>query len=133
MDKKTIVSIGIVLVGVIGAIIWWGLTSDKAAQDVAMTPVTEMGTVYFYGAECPHCKNINDFLEKNDVASKFSFTKKEVWHDKTNQKQMLEAAKICGLDTSKVGVPFVFDSNTCLIGEPEVKGFFAEKAGVNEE
>jgi glutaredoxin len=126
MDKKIIgIIAAVVVIG--GAVIFWGI---KSGQEDSAPAATLTGTIYFYGAECPHCKVINEFIESNKIAEKFSFVKKEVWHDKTNQQEMSQAAKQCGLDVKKIGVPFVFDNGQCLIGEPDVKKFFGEKGGV---
>lgn len=131
MDKKTLGGI-IVAVLVLGGIAWWGMKGgNEAGSNVAAsTPVT--GTVYYFGAECPHCKVINEFLEKEKIAEKVQFVKKEVWHDKANQTEMMQAAKQCNLDTKSLGVPFVFDNGTCYSGEPDVKKFFSDKAGIKE-
>lgn len=127
MDKK-VVSIVIVIVVAIVGIIAWGITSNNASA-----PVTEVsGTVYYYGAECPHCKKINEFLEANKIAEKVNFIKKEVWHDRANAKEMTGAASQCGIDKNNIGVPFVFDNGTCFIGEPDVQKFFSEKAGLTQ-
>jgi len=114
---------------VIAGIVAWAVIEGKSENQAASVP--DASTIYFFGAECPHCKRINEFLEANGVASKFTFTKKEVWHSRTNSAQMKEKAEACGLDASKVGVPFIYtEGNKCIVGEPDVKKFFAEKAGV---
>jgi glutaredoxin len=128
MDKK-VIGIIVALVVIIGGVAWWGVESGKKAN----APAAEVsGTVYFYGAECPHCKTVNEFLEKEKIAEKVQFSKKEVWHDQGNAAEMMQAAKQCGLDPKKIGVPFIFDNGTCKIGEPDVKKFFTEKAGIKE-
>ncbi len=127
-SKKIWIVLGVTLV-IIGGIIAWAVIEGRAEKQEASVP--DASTIYFFGAECPHCKRINEFLEANDIASKFTFTKKEVWHSRTNSAQMKEKAEACGLDPSKVGVPFIYtEDNKCLVGEPDVKKFFAEKAGV---
>ena len=114
---------------VIAGIVAWAVIEGKSENQAASVP--DASTIYFFGAECPHCNRINEFLEANGVASKFTFTKKEVWHSRTNSAQMKEKAEACGLDASKVGVPFIYtEGNKCIVGEPDVKKFFAEKAGV---
>lgn len=125
MDKKILSIIAVLVVAVVG-IIAWGMTSQNASAPV--TNVT--GTVYYYGAECPHCKKINEFLEENKISEKVTFTKKEVWHDRGNAKEMTGAAEQCGIDKENIGVPFIFDNGTCFVGEPDVKKFFSEKAGI---
>jgi glutaredoxin len=129
--KKIIIVLGVAGVLIVGLIVW-AVMEGKREQQLASIP--DASTIYFFGEECPHCKRINEFLEANDVAAKFTFTKKEVWHSRTNSAQMKEKAEACGLDPSKVGVPFIYtEGNKCLIGEPDVKKFFAEKAGITVE
>lgn len=125
MDKKVLAVVATITVLIVGVIVW-GMTSNNANA-----PVTEVsGTVYYYGAECPHCKRVNEFLEENKISEKVTFTKKEVWHDNGNAKEMTQAATQCGIDKKDIGVPFIFDNGSCLIGEPDVKKFFSEKAGI---
>jgi glutaredoxin len=126
--KKVWTVVGLTAIAIVGIVVW-AVMEDRKEQKLASVP--DASTIYFYGAECPHCKRINEFLESNDVASKFTFTKKEVWHSRTNSAQMKEKAEACGLDASKVGVPFVYtEGNKCIVGEPDVKKFFSEKAGI---
>ncbi len=127
-SKKIWIVGGCTLVAIVG-IIAWAVIEGKKEKEIASVP--DASTIYFFGEECPHCKRINEFLEANDVASKFTFTKKEVWHSRTNSAQMKTKAEACGLDPSKVGVPFIYtEGNKCLVGEPDVKKFFAEKVGI---
>lgn len=127
MDKKILSALVILGVAIVG-IIAWGMTSKEGSDPVASVT----GTVYYYGAECPHCKKVNEFLETNKISEKVSFTKKEVWHDTGNAKEMTAAATQCGIDKKDIGVPFIFDNGTCLIGEPDVRKFFSEKAGITQ-
>lgn len=130
-SKKIIIVLGLAGVLIAGLIVW-AIMESKAEKQAASVP--DASTIYFYGEECPHCKRINEFLESNAIASKFTFTKKEVWHSRTNSAQMKEKAEACGMDASKVGVPFIYtEGNKCVFGEPDVKKFFAEKAGVSIE
>jgi len=92
---------------------------------------SESGDItYYYGKECPHCQDVSEFLEKNGIADKINFEKKEIWHDTGNNGKMLEAAKTCGLDESQIGVPFVFNGGKCFMGTPEVVNFFKSEAGL---
>ena len=126
--KKVWTVLGLTLVAIVGIVVWAVIEGKK---EQAANSVPDASTIYFYGAECPHCMRINEFLESNDIASKFTFTKKEVWHSRTNSAQMKTKAEACGLDASKVGVPFIYtEGNKCVFGEPDVKKFFAEKAGI---
>lgn len=87
-------------------------------------------TVYYYGATCPHCVDVNEFLEENDIASKVDFTKKEVWNNKDNANELSEVAQKCGINPGSIGVPFLYADEKCFIGGPDVEGFFSEAAGL---
>lgn len=103
--------------------------TQESETDIAQTP--ETGIIYFYGNECPHCKDVLAYLEKNDIYSKVDFVKKEVWHNKKNGEELRNAALKCGLNPSNIGVPFVFSEGKCFMGGPDVMKFFGEKAGIN--
>lgn len=125
-DKK----ISLVLLGVVVAIaglVYWGMQEESQPTD------DPNAVVYYYGEGCPHCKVINEFLTANNVAEKMSFEKKEVWGNKSNASEMQRRAKTCNIKPEGMGVPFVFAAGECFIGEPDVKKFFTERAGLNTE
>lgn len=63
--------------------------------------------LYFYGATCPHCQELNKRVEQEDLFSKISVEKREVYYNNDNREKFLEVTKGLGLESSKVGVPFV--------------------------
>lgn len=132
MEKRTLWLVGGATLVIIAALIAWGVFEQKKAmQEKAATP-PDANLIYYYGAECPHCHAINEFIDQNDIASKVEFTKKEVWHDKANSEEMAERAKACGIDPNNIGVPFIYDQekNTCTMGEPDVRKLFSDRAGL---
>lgn len=122
--------VAVVLVGalvVIVGLVYWGLQSEKL-------PASDPNAiVYFYGEGCPHCKVVQDFLDANRISEKVSFEKREVWYNKANAREMERRAAACGIKPEGMGVPFVSAENQCFIGEPDVKRFFSEKAGISAE
>lgn len=88
--------------------------------------------IYFYGAECPHCKDVLAYLNEKDIYGKVDFIKKEVWHNKKNGEELRTAALKCGMDPSNIGVPFLFSEGKCYMGGPDVIDFFAKKAGLKK-
>lgn len=120
---KAILGVGALLL-LVGALVVWGMTEDTS------TGFDPNRITYFYGEECPHCQRVAEFLEANKVSEKVSFDKLEVWHDTKNARQMNEAVKLCQLSPQDVGVPLVFAEGKCFVGEPDVTGFFKEKAGI---
>ncbi len=68
--------------------------------------------VYFYGATCPHCIELNKQIEEAGILEELSVEKREVWYNNENQKVFQEVVTEIGLDESKVGVPFVYEKTT---------------------
>ncbi|MBP9751381.1 MAG: hypothetical protein KBD19_00780 [Candidatus Moranbacteria bacterium] len=124
--------IGIVVV--VAALLGGAYFLKTSQEEVAAVPDQEAlvvsGIVYYYGEECPHCKDVMRFLDENKIAEKVDFEKKEVWHDMANAREMDAKVKICGLDKKSVGVPFLFADGKCFIGTPDVTGFFKKAAGI---
>lgn len=112
---------------VIAGIIWWGL-KDGTGQTAALDP---SAIVYYYGAECPHCKDLQAWIDANKIADKVSFVKKEVWHDSGNASELANRAKACGIQPEGMGVPFIYGGDgMCYVGAPDAEKFFSEKAGI---
>lgn len=125
---------GAVLIGLVfGGAYFWNTQNpgDSQKQGGETTAVeADSDVTYYYGEECPHCKDVAAFLEENKIAEKVSFEKKEVWHNRSNATEMDEKAGICGLEKKSVGVPFLFAEGKCYVGTPEVEGYFKAAAGL---
>ena len=83
--------------------------------------------ILFYGEGCPHCAIVDKYLEDNNIGDKISFEKEEVFYNKNNADELAKKAKICGLPTDSIGVPFLWDVKKCYIGDKEVINFFNQK------
>jgi len=83
--------------------------------------------VLFYGDGCPHCAIVEKYIEENKIKDKISFAQKEVYHNQNNAKELEAKAKICGLPTNSIGVPFLWDGEKCLIGDQDIIDFFKQK------
>lgn len=84
--------------------------------------------IYYYGNTCPHCAVLNDWLKENKIADKVKFAKKEVYSNQQNSLELQAAAKECGLDTSSIGVPFVYAKGSCYVGSDKAKEFFQKES-----
>ncbi len=125
MEKKKFIN-WIIFFASLGVLAWglWQWTNPKEA-----TPITS-DILLFYGQECPHCKEVEKFIEENQLTSKLKFDQLEVFHNQENGKILSEIAKKCQIENEdEVGVPFLYDSreNRCYIGTPEIEDFFKEK------
>jgi glutaredoxin-related protein len=59
----------------------------------------------FYGAECPHCIDMRELVNRLEKEENVQIEKLEVWHNKENEKKLLELDKdMCG------GVPFFYNT-----------------------
>ena len=87
--------------------------------------------ILFYGEGCPHCEVVDKYISENKVEEKVSFIRKEVYYNKENQKELIEKAKICGIAVDNIGVPFLWDSEKCLIGDQDIISFFKLKTNNN--
>ncbi len=63
---------------------------------------------YFFGGTCPHCQELNAIANENDLYSKISIEKREVYRNSENQKMFLELIEELGVEGS--WVPFVYDT-----------------------
>lgn len=124
--KKKVVLVLSALVVLVGGLWFW---SSYQTKNAPATPVSNK-TILFYGNECPHCQDVEKFIEENKIAEKVSFDSLEVWHNKSNSAVMLEKAGECGFAKDQLGVPFLYASGKCFMGGPEVEKFFRQEAGI---
>ncbi len=68
--------------------------------------------LYFYWATCPHCQELNRMVEEEDLFSKVSVEKREVFFNNENRELFLATTNALGLNESEVGVPFVLNRKT---------------------
>lgn len=123
MDKK-LIGFGLVGLIILGGIVFWASKSEKPSQN---NPSTE-DLVFFYGETCPHCKNVENFLEENkNIEEKVKFNKLEI-SNKDNAKILLEKAEKCGLSQENIGVPLFWDGGKCIVGDADIIDFLKNKA-----
>ena len=61
----------------------------------------------FYGTECPYCVSMHELVERLEKEEGIKVEALEVWHNKENEKRLLELDKgLCG------GVPFFYNTKT---------------------
>lgn len=117
MAKRKKIHLLIIILAVIAALVLLLAWGRAAAKREASQP--EM--ILFYGATCPHCKIVEEFIAQNSVRDRLSFRELEVYNDKTNARLLGEKAGQCGLDTGAgIGVPFFFDGQKCFVGDQDI-------------
>lgn len=81
--------------------------------------------ILFYGSTCPHCEKVDEYLKTNP--SKTRYRHLEVYGSQKNANLMGSKARLCGLDSEKIGVPFLYAGENCLIGDEEIINWFKQK------
>ena len=110
---------------------FFALSNEKSRGHAQTNGSPANQIILFVGDGCPHCAIVEDYIAKNKVGDKISFVQKEVYHNQDNANELGEKAKICGLPTNSIGIPFLWDGNgeKCVIGDQDIVGFFKSKTG----
>lgn len=88
--------------------------------------------VFYWGNGCPHCENVENWLNKNNSDKKLKINYKEVYYNQNNQKELLDTAKQnCPeiIENGNIGVPTGFDPITkkCIQGDAPIIEFLSAK------
>jgi len=122
MKKKYIILALIALVAI--GIVFFVYKQKTAPTSSSQNP----NLILYYGETCPHCKIVEAFLQENKIAEKVDFSQKEVFLNINNAKEMNKKATLCNINTSEVGVPFLWNAGQCIIGDEDIINFFKDKA-----
>lgn len=102
------------------------------SQEGSQTPkstANDNTPIFFYGNTCPHCKDVEEWIEDNKIEEKMAIIKKEVYDNNANAQELSLAAKNCDLDTNNIAVPFLYAENKCYIGTPDIVNYLSQKVG----
>lgn len=87
--------------------------------------------ILFYGSTCPHCQIVEAWIKDNKTDEKLKITKKEVYNNTDNQKEMTDLVnKYCPeLNKGGIGVPLGFDpvNKKCIQGDTPITDFLSQK------
>ncbi len=84
----------------------------------------------FYGYSCPHCKNVEKFIDENGLNSKMNIVSLEVMNNSGNLAQMRNYAAKCGLKGGTLSVPFIVAQGRCYEGEENALKFLKTRGGL---
>ncbi|PJE67770.1 hypothetical protein COU95_00635 [Candidatus Shapirobacteria bacterium CG10_big_fil_rev_8_21_14_0_10_40_9] len=132
MDKKILLPTFLfILFSALSIFALWENKGKSQNLGGAGQPNSQNQIILFYGDGCPHCAIVEEYLKENQAESKISFAQKEVYYNQSNAKELEEKAKLCGMPTDSIGVPFLWDGEKCIIGDRDIIEFFEQK--VNEK
>lgn len=119
----------IILIVIAIAIGFYKLLSTNPS--VSGVKESEAQLILFWGDGCPHCETVKEYIKNNNLESKIKIAYKEVYYNKSNQKNLEETVKNCPeIDTSQgVGVPLALDTQTkrCLSGDTPIIDWLKSK------
>ena len=82
------------------------------------------GDTFYYSYTCSHCKNVEDFMVKNDITSKVFFQQKEVSQNPTNAQELIKVGNKCKLPQEKIGtIPLLYYNGLCYSGDTDIINF----------
>lgn len=116
-----------ILIGVITVLIIVGgvfLASKNSSPKTYPPPVNP---TYYWGNGCPHCANVEEFLNSWDppageAGKKVQIDKKEVWGSSANARELEARYEYCKItNPSEMGVPLLFTPDgKCYSGDVEI-------------
>lgn len=92
---------------------------SKGNQKTAFPPSSYE---YYWGTTCPHCKNVEEFMNTWDKKDKFTFNKFEVYESQVNANRLIKTGKLCRLPQEELGgVPLlVTPEGKCFAGDTPI-------------
>ena len=96
-------------------------TSERAPA------LTESGIIIYYGITCPYCKDVDEWIEKNNAENFLEIAHKEVYQNKDNSNELMQVATSCGLNINNVGVPFMLANGQCYSGKLEIIDYLQQQ------
>ncbi len=91
--------------------------------------ITTESNTYFYGDTCPHCKELEAWMEENKIEEKLTIVKKDVYNNKQNALELSNVAASCNIPANSIGVPFFYAEGECYIGTPDIQNYLISKVG----
>ncbi|MFH1546152.1 MAG: hypothetical protein ABIE14_02150 [Patescibacteria group bacterium] len=126
MNKKLLLTTTLFIAVLIFAVVLLSQEENKNQPTDQQNKQSQI--ILFYGDGCPHCVIVEEYIERNDIEEKISFEQKEVYYSKKNANDLGDKAKMCGLPTDNVGVPFLWDGSECFVGDQEIIEFFKQQS-----
>lgn len=127
----------LVIIGLMGVIVLGSRSSNQGIltqlEEPQETPVensnqetAEMIVIYF-STTCSHCKEVEDWIEQVGADEHLTLQRKEVSQDRQNAIELTQVATDCGVNTNRVGVPFMYAGKKCFIGKLEILDYLKKK------
>lgn len=118
-EAKRVIIIFAVVVLLFVAVLGW-LASQKPGN-----------ITFYWGTTCPHCHNVQRWLEAHNETAALGIRQLEVWDDKDNAATFVGVARKCKMDQAVVPV-LVAETGTCYVGEVEIIDYLKERLDIKD-
>ncbi len=113
-----------IFISVLGLLFFWSVA--MLLPNVSKAENTSK-IYFFYGQGCPHCGEVEEFFNENDLYSKYPVEKKEIYFNRENAVLFNKLMDDLGILSQYRGVPAVVIGNKALIGDtPIITSFITE-------
>lgn len=127
MNRQSLLTI-LILLFIIGILSFVVINSKQPSPKINPQ---DAKIVYYYGNTCPHCLELEKWMEENDIDSKIKIAKKEVYQNSQNSLELEKVANNCDIPSDQIYVPFLLtEEGKCLIGVPDITAYLESKAGL---
>ncbi len=114
-------------------VIFFGFYKITSQKPASITTNPDADLILFYGDTCPHCKDVEEFISKNQINQKLKINRLEVYNNKSNSTLFSTMVnEICPDKSSQEGLPVPFLINKkdkqCFLGTPDITGYLTEKS-----
>lgn len=121
MKKNTMIpALGFLILAIVAIV----FLSKDGANDGGENKALKSDIILFYGETCPYCDVVDEALEERKAQEAISYRHLEVYNNQANASLMRGKARVCGLNTNSIGVPFLWTGGSCLIGDKDIISFF---------
>lgn len=108
-----------IFVVILTTIMIWSITK-KSAQPI--------GTLSLYiNQDCPHCRNVEEFILENNLEDKYTIEYKDIYSNGQYTNELIARSQLCSIETEKIGVPLLYDSGECYMGEDQILAYFQKR------
>ncbi len=89
--------------------------------------------ILFFGNTCSHCKDVEEFISKNQIDQKIKINQREIYDNKSNATLFTKTVQEICPDQSSINglpVPFLIDTKDkkCFIGTPSITEYLTQKS-----
>lgn len=110
---------------------FYKITSKKPASVDIIQDNSDL--ILFFGNTCSHCKDVEEFISKNQIDQKVKINQLEVYDNKSNATLFTKTVQEICPDQSTINglpVPFLIDTKDkkCFVGTPPITEYLTQKS-----